>query len=103
MRKRPRCSCLNVQERHVSGTPQSLTVRTLSFGVLPLSPKENPMAPQDTDSPLDYTKRAADNAQDRAGKVAEHAREYGEKAQEAARQARPFVEKPLREQPLITL
>jgi ElaB/YqjD/DUF883 family membrane-anchored ribosome-binding protein len=61
------------------------------------------MAPQDTDSPLDYTKRAADNAQDRAGKVAEHAREYGEKAQEAARQARPFVEKPLREQPLITL
>jgi ElaB/YqjD/DUF883 family membrane-anchored ribosome-binding protein len=38
-----------------------------------------------------------------AGKVTEQAREYGEKAQEAVRQARPFVEKSLREQPLITL
>ena len=64
------------------------------------------MARQDADSPLDhtdYTKKAAENAQDMAGKVAGQAREYGEKAQEAARQARPFVEKSLREQPLITL
>jgi len=61
------------------------------------------MARQDTDSPLDYTKKAAENAQDMAGKVAEQAREYGEKAQEAARQAKPLVEKSLREQPLITL
>jgi ElaB/YqjD/DUF883 family membrane-anchored ribosome-binding protein len=61
------------------------------------------MARQDTDSTLDYTKRGADNAQDRVGKVAEQAREYGEKAQEAAQQAKPLVEKSLREQPLITL
>jgi ElaB/YqjD/DUF883 family membrane-anchored ribosome-binding protein len=64
------------------------------------------MARQDADSPVDYTdytKKAAENAQDMAGKVAGHAREYGEKAQEAARQAKPLVEKSLREQPLITL
>jgi ElaB/YqjD/DUF883 family membrane-anchored ribosome-binding protein len=55
-----------------------------------------PMARQDTDSTLG-------NAKEVAGKITEQAREYGEKAQEAARQARPFVEKSLREQPLITL
>jgi ElaB/YqjD/DUF883 family membrane-anchored ribosome-binding protein len=54
------------------------------------------MARQDTDSTLG-------NAKEVAGKITEQAREHGEKAQEAARQARPFVEKSLREQPLITL
>jgi ElaB/YqjD/DUF883 family membrane-anchored ribosome-binding protein len=61
------------------------------------------MARQDTDYPRDYAKRASENAREMAGTVTEQAREYGEKAQEVARQARPFVEKSLKEQPLITL
>ena len=83
------------------------------------------MARQGADYPLDYTKGAGENpkgrlhemadtagdtikdagkdAQETAGKVTEQAREYGVKAQEAVRQARPLVEKSLREQPLITL
>ena len=38
-----------------------------------------------------------------AGKVTEQVREYGEKAREAVRQAKPMVEKSVREQPLVTL
>jgi ElaB/YqjD/DUF883 family membrane-anchored ribosome-binding protein len=57
------------------------------------------MAQQDTDYPRDYAKGVGENA----GKVTEQVREYGEKAQEAARQAKPYVEKSLREQPLVTL
>ena len=54
-------------------------------------------------SASDRLKDTGERAQEMAGKVTEQAREYGEKAQEAARQARPLVEKSLREQPLITL
>lgn len=68
------------------------------------------MARLGADYPLDYTKTAGENPNDRlhetadtAGKVTEQAREYGEKAQEAVRQAKPRLEKSLREQPLITL
>jgi ElaB/YqjD/DUF883 family membrane-anchored ribosome-binding protein len=64
---------------------------------------KNPMARLDTDAPRDYAKQASENAQKAADTVTEQAREYGEKMQEAARQARPYVEKSLREQPLITL
>jgi ElaB/YqjD/DUF883 family membrane-anchored ribosome-binding protein len=61
------------------------------------------VAREDTDYPRDYTKPARENAQEMAGKVTEQVREYGEKAQEAAREARPYLEKSLREQPLLTL
>jgi ElaB/YqjD/DUF883 family membrane-anchored ribosome-binding protein len=61
------------------------------------------MARQDTDYPDNYAKRAGESVQDMAGEVTEQARGYGEKTQEAVRQARPIVEKSLREQPLVTL
>ena len=38
-----------------------------------------------------------------AGKVADQAREYGEQAQDAVKQVKPFVEKSLKEQPMVTL
>jgi len=68
--------------------------------------KGSPMAQQDANPTRDHTgstKRAAENAEEMAGTVTEQAREYGEKARDAVQQAKPFVEKSLREQPLITL
>jgi ElaB/YqjD/DUF883 family membrane-anchored ribosome-binding protein len=35
--------------------------------------------------------------------VGRQAREYGEEAQDAARQVRPFVERSLKDQPMVTL
>jgi len=51
----------------------------------------------------DKLKGAGEGAQEMAGKVAEQAREYGDKAQDAARQIKPFVERSLKEQPMVTL
>jgi len=48
-------------------------------------------------------KDVAESAQDMAGKVADQAREYGEQAQDAVKQVKPFVEKSLKEQPMVTL
>jgi ElaB/YqjD/DUF883 family membrane-anchored ribosome-binding protein len=83
------------------------------------------MPQQNTSNPLDYTKGSADAGKDRlremadvatdkfknatesaediAGKVAEQARKYGEKAQEAAENFKPFVDKSMKEQPMVTL
>jgi ElaB/YqjD/DUF883 family membrane-anchored ribosome-binding protein len=55
------------------------------------------------DTATDQLKGAADRAQELAGDVSRQAREYGEKAQDAVRQVKPFVEKSLREQPMMTL
>jgi ElaB/YqjD/DUF883 family membrane-anchored ribosome-binding protein len=55
------------------------------------------------DKASDQIKGAADSAQEIAGRMTEHAREYGEKTQEAAKAFKPFVEKSLKEQPMVTL
>jgi ElaB/YqjD/DUF883 family membrane-anchored ribosome-binding protein len=51
----------------------------------------------------DQLKGVADRAQELAGDVSQQARVYGEKAQDAVRQVKPFVEKSLKEQPMMTL
>jgi ElaB/YqjD/DUF883 family membrane-anchored ribosome-binding protein len=48
-------------------------------------------------------KHAAEGAQDLAAKVTEQAREYGEKAQEVAKNAKPYIEKSMKDQPMATL
>lgn len=55
------------------------------------------------DSTADQLGKAADTAQEIAAQIAEHARAYGEKAQELARNARPMVDKSMKEQPMTTL
>jgi ElaB/YqjD/DUF883 family membrane-anchored ribosome-binding protein len=55
------------------------------------------------DSATDQLKGVADRAQELAGDVSQQARVYGEKAQDAVRQVKPFVEKSLKEQPMMTL
>ena len=55
------------------------------------------------DTATDKVKDMAEGAQDMAGKVADQAREYGEQAQDAVKQVKPFVEKSLKEQPMVTL
>ncbi|HWE20029.1 MAG TPA: hypothetical protein VG758_23085 [Hyphomicrobiaceae bacterium] len=55
------------------------------------------------DTATDERKGLADRAQELAGDVSQQAREYGERAQDAARQVKPFVEKSLKEQPMMTL
>jgi ElaB/YqjD/DUF883 family membrane-anchored ribosome-binding protein len=83
------------------------------------------MTQQKTDYPLDYSnsredigkdrlremadaatdrfKNISDNAEVFAGKLAEQAHEYGEKAQEVVKNFKPYVEKSMRDQPLVTL
>jgi hypothetical protein len=53
------------------------------------------------DTATDKVKDVAESAQDMAGKVANQARVYGEQAQDAAKQIKPFVEKSLKEQPIL--
>jgi ElaB/YqjD/DUF883 family membrane-anchored ribosome-binding protein len=55
------------------------------------------------DAASDKLKEAGASAQDMVENVTEQAREYGQKAQAAAKQAKPFVEKSLKEQPMRTL
>jgi ElaB/YqjD/DUF883 family membrane-anchored ribosome-binding protein len=55
------------------------------------------------DSATDQLKGVGDRAQELAGDVSQQARVYGEKAQDAVRQVKPFVEKSLKEQPMMTL
>jgi ElaB/YqjD/DUF883 family membrane-anchored ribosome-binding protein len=55
------------------------------------------------DGATDKFKNVTESAEEMAGKVAEQAREYGEKAQEAVKQFKPYVEKPMKEQPVATL
>jgi ElaB/YqjD/DUF883 family membrane-anchored ribosome-binding protein len=55
------------------------------------------------DTATDQLKGVADRAQELAGDVSHQARVYGEKAQDAVRQVKPFVEKSLKEQPMMTL
>ena len=55
------------------------------------------------DTATDKVKDMAEGAQDMAGKVADQAREYAEQAQDAVKQVKPFVEKSLKEQPMVTL
>jgi ElaB/YqjD/DUF883 family membrane-anchored ribosome-binding protein len=55
------------------------------------------------DTATDKLKGAADRAHELAGDVSRQAREYGEEAQDAARQVRPFVERSLKDQPMVTL
>ena len=55
------------------------------------------------DTATDKVKDMAEGAQDMTGKVADQAREYGEQAQDAVKQVKPFVEKSLKEQPMVTL
>ena len=82
------------------------------------------MAQQPSDYPHDHTKgpqsmadcarEATENASERlkdmavdaqelGGKVAEQVHQYGEKAQKAAQNFKPFVEKSMKEQPMVTL
>jgi ElaB/YqjD/DUF883 family membrane-anchored ribosome-binding protein len=74
----------------------------------PLDTKGAPTTAKDrmqdmADTATDKLKNAAVSAEELAGRVAEQAREYGEKAQEAARNVRPYVEKSMKEQPMVTL
>ena len=64
------------------------------------------------DYPLDYAKGPAPSASDRpdaaglrktAEEVLNQAREYGAKAQDAIQNAKPFLERSAREQPMTTL
>ena len=68
-----------------------------------------------SDYPLDYTKGPASTArttgdqpgsadlQSAAEELLNQAREYGSKAQDALRNAKPFLERSVKEQPLTTL
>ena len=51
----------------------------------------------------DKVKHATQSAEEIAGKVAEQAREYGEKAQDAVKNFKPYVDKSMKEQPMVTL
>ena len=55
------------------------------------------------DTATDKLKDTARSAKEMAAKVSDQARKYGERAQDAARQAKPLLEKSLREQPLVVL
>jgi ElaB/YqjD/DUF883 family membrane-anchored ribosome-binding protein len=52
---------------------------------------------------MDRVKDGAAEGRDSAAKVADQACEYGEKAQEAARNFKPYVERSMKEQPMMTL
>ena len=56
-----------------------------------------------TDVATDKFKNATESAEEIAGKVAEQASKYGEKAQEAAKNFKPYAEKSMKEQPMVTL
>jgi ElaB/YqjD/DUF883 family membrane-anchored ribosome-binding protein len=51
----------------------------------------------------DKVKHATESAEEIASKVAEQAREYGEKAQDAVKNFKPYVDKSMKEQPMVTL
>lgn len=51
----------------------------------------------------DKVQEVAKSAEELAGKVTDQAREYGEKAQEAFNNVKPYIDKSLKEQPMMTL